>query len=116
MEVSDVIAEKLEAKGFWRRAAARWLDVMQICKTETQRDWISQIRLYCLTMSLSPHHSGKPDIKAVNRAATIVQKQMGIYREKGIEHKNYSERKIRKTKRGDVTEYCETPATLNGAD
>jgi len=92
MKVNDVIAEKLEKARFWRRAAARWLDVMQICKTETQRDWISQRRLYCLTMSSLPRHSAKLDIKTINQAATIAQEKMGIRLVKGIEYKSHQTR------------------------
>lgn len=40
--VSDAVAERLEEAGLWRRAAARWLDVMQHCDTEAQREWVSQ--------------------------------------------------------------------------
>ena len=29
MMVEDEVAQKLEAAGLWRRAASRWLDVMQ---------------------------------------------------------------------------------------
>ncbi|HAT6805039.1 TPA: ANR family transcriptional regulator [Citrobacter freundii] len=86
-----MIAEKLENAGLWRRAAARWLDVMQICKTETERDWISLRRRYCLSMSSPPRHSPKLDIKAINQAATITQEKMGIRLEKGIQYRKYPE-------------------------
>ncbi|WP_332628309.1 PerC family transcriptional regulator [Citrobacter sp. ESBL3] len=36
--VSNVIAEKLEDAGLWRRAAARWLAVMDRCETDAQRE------------------------------------------------------------------------------
>ncbi|GAB7271177.1 hypothetical protein DZS_25710 [Dickeya ananatis] len=48
--VNDVIAEKLEVSEFWRRAAARWLDVMQsLALSDAERDWVRQRRKYCLS-------------------------------------------------------------------
>jgi type II secretory pathway component PulL len=39
MMVEDEVAQKLEAAGLWRRAASRWLDVMQHHGlTDQQRD------------------------------------------------------------------------------
>jgi hypothetical protein len=45
--VNDLIAEKLENAGLWRRAAARWREVMQNCEADAQIEWISQRRNYC---------------------------------------------------------------------
>ena len=90
--MNDTIAEKLEARGLWRRAAARWLDVMQNCATDTQREWISQRCKYCLSMLTSPRPDNKLDIGAINRAATITQETMGIRYEKGIEFRKYPRR------------------------
>ena len=42
--VHDVIAEKLENAGLWRRAATRWLEVMNWCHTDAEREWVSQKR------------------------------------------------------------------------
>jgi hypothetical protein len=91
--VSDALAEKLEAKGFWRRAAARWLEVMQkSCKTDAQRDWTSQRRKYCLSMLTPPRPDNNLDIGAINRAATATQETMGISYDKGIEFRSYPRR------------------------
>lgn len=87
--VNDAIAEKLEARGLWRRAAARWLDVMLCCATDAERDWISQRRRYCLSMIASPRPDNKLDIGAINRAATATQEVMGISYDKGIEFRSY---------------------------
>ncbi|KFC07166.1 PerC family transcriptional activator [Trabulsiella guamensis ATCC 49490] len=90
--VNDTIAEKLEARGFWRRAAARWLDVMQHCATDAQREWISQRRKYCLSMIASPRHDNKLDIGAINRAATATQEAMGINQDNSITFRSYHPR------------------------
>ncbi|MGR7121435.1 PerC family transcriptional regulator [Klebsiella aerogenes] len=47
--VHDTIAESLEISGLWRRAAARWLDVLMQCQTEEQRDWVRKRRNFCLS-------------------------------------------------------------------
>ncbi|MDR1845010.1 MAG: PerC family transcriptional regulator [Citrobacter amalonaticus] len=90
--VNDTIAEKLEARGLWRRATARWLDVMQHCATDAQREWLSRRRRYCLSMLSSPRPDNKLDIGAINRAATATQEAMGIGYDKGIEFRHYPER------------------------
>ncbi|HAU5635929.1 TPA: PerC family transcriptional regulator [Citrobacter amalonaticus] len=87
--VNDTIAEKLEARGFWRRAAARWLDVMQHCATDAQREWISQRRKYYLSMIASPRHDNKLDIGAINRAAIATQEAMGIKQDNSITFRSY---------------------------
>lgn len=52
--VEDMVAQKLEAVGHWRRASARWLLVMRSFKcTETQREWMFFCRNYCL-LQISP--------------------------------------------------------------
>lgn len=46
--VNDIIAEKLELSGLWRRAASRWLNIMQrYSLNDEQREWVRQRRLYC---------------------------------------------------------------------
>lgn len=70
MMVEDEAAQKLEAAGLWRRAASRWLDVMQQHGlTEQQRDWIRLHRKYCFS-SLKPIKSPeKLDAAEIARAA-----------------------------------------------
>jgi len=47
--VEDMVAQKLEAAGHWRRASARWLLVMgDFEHTEAQREWLLLRRNYCL--------------------------------------------------------------------
>lgn len=43
--IKDSKAEELEAKGLYRRAAARWADVMWLVSTDKERDkWQSVAR------------------------------------------------------------------------
>ncbi|WP_455817091.1 PerC family transcriptional regulator [Pseudomonas cerasi] len=42
--VNDKKAEELEAKGLYRRAASRWLEVFDLCDTEADREWLRNRR------------------------------------------------------------------------
>lgn len=78
-KVSDKLAETLEASGFWRRAAVRWLDVMQShALSDTQRDWVRQRRYYCLSCVKPVAPEEKLDLSAIARAANATQERMGI--------------------------------------
>ncbi|PWI77376.1 PerC family transcriptional regulator [Enterobacter sp. CGMCC 5087] len=80
--VSDVIAEKLENAGLWRREAARWLAVMDGCETDAQREWVSQKRRACYSRLALPVDE-KLNISALNRAANQTQGKMGIRQPSG---------------------------------
>ncbi|HFI1540086.1 TPA: PerC family transcriptional regulator, partial [Escherichia coli] len=45
--VHDRIAEELEAKGFYRRGAARWGEVMRLVSTDKEREQVAMRRLEC---------------------------------------------------------------------
>ncbi|MBT0974128.1 PerC family transcriptional regulator, partial [Salmonella enterica subsp. enterica serovar 1,4,[5],12:i:-] len=38
--IRDRKAEELESKGLYRRAAARWMEVMLLCTEDDDREWI----------------------------------------------------------------------------
>ncbi|WP_373225105.1 PerC family transcriptional regulator [Enterobacter cloacae complex sp. ESBL7] len=80
--VNDAIAEKLENAGLWRRAAARWLAVMDRCDTDAQREWVSQKRQACYSRLVLPVDE-KLNISALNRAANQAQDKMGIRQPSG---------------------------------
>ncbi|HAO0485930.1 TPA: PerC family transcriptional regulator, partial [Escherichia coli] len=46
--VHDRIAEELEAKGLYRRAAARWADVMWLVSTDKEREQVAKRRAECI--------------------------------------------------------------------
>lgn len=98
-EVNDALAEKLEAAGLWRRAKARWLEVMQFAGlTEPQRLWICQRREYCQSKITPMVVPERLDITEIARAANITQAQMGIARPNGSMFRTYSqEKKARKS-------------------
>ncbi|EPG2864923.1 PerC family transcriptional regulator [Pluralibacter gergoviae] len=75
--IRDSKAEELEAKGFYRRAATRWMDVMWCCTEDEDRDWVRQRRDDCLQKVRRP--PAKPDdYGGLQAAATRTQDRMGI--------------------------------------
>ncbi|HBU7752412.1 TPA: PerC family transcriptional regulator, partial [Klebsiella pneumoniae] len=46
--VNDSKAEALEAKGLYRRAATRWMEVMNHCAEDEVRDWVRRRMDECL--------------------------------------------------------------------
>ncbi len=77
--VEDKVAQKLEAAGLWRRAASRWLDVMQHHGlTDQQRDRIRQHRKYCLSCAKPINFPEKLDVAEIARAAKATQERMGL--------------------------------------
>lgn len=76
--IYDATAEKLENAGLWRRAAARWLDVMLLCKTDTERDLARRRRNRCLSNVSRAAPEEKLNIHAINRAASRTQEEMGL--------------------------------------
>ncbi|HCR1139950.1 TPA: PerC family transcriptional regulator [Klebsiella aerogenes] len=83
--VRDTVAEKLEAAGLWRRAARRWLDIMESGRiTDAQRDWLHQRRQTCLANIVPVKRpSEQLDIVTVSKAASAAQARMGLARPDG---------------------------------
>ena len=52
--VHDRIAEELEAKGFYRRAAARWAEVMMLVETDRERERVAMRRAECYGKAQRP--------------------------------------------------------------
>lgn len=51
MQIKDSIAEELERCGFWRRAARRWLVVMDLSTNEDELELIAQRRAICIIIA-----------------------------------------------------------------
>ncbi|MBF4114202.1 PerC family transcriptional regulator [Enterobacter cloacae] len=76
--VHDPAALRLERAGLWRRAAARWLDVMQHVElTDAQREWVCHRRRFCRLQLPCTEVPEPLDVVAINRAATAALKRMG---------------------------------------
>ncbi|WP_205951687.1 PerC family transcriptional regulator [Pantoea stewartii] len=51
MKLEDGIAESLEKRGLWHRAARRWLAVMDGSSDDAERERIARRREHCLDMA-----------------------------------------------------------------
>jgi len=76
--IHDAVAEKLEKAGLWRRAAARWMEVMLKCETDAQREQVRRRGNRCLSNVSRPAPEGALDIHGINRAASRAQEKMGL--------------------------------------
>lgn len=89
-EVTDATAEKLEASGLWRRAAIRWLNIMQRPElTDLQREWVRQRRAFCQENIAPTGAPEKLDIMEISRAASATQTRMGLARPNGAMFRTY---------------------------
>ncbi|EEW7514028.1 PerC family transcriptional regulator [Escherichia coli] len=52
--IHDSKAEELEAKGLYRRAAARWAEVMQLVNTDKEREQAAKRRAECIRKAARP--------------------------------------------------------------
>ncbi|EOW5849621.1 PerC family transcriptional regulator [Escherichia coli] len=52
--IRDSKAEELEAKGLYRRAAARWADVMWLVSTDKEREQVAKRRAECIRKAARP--------------------------------------------------------------
>lgn len=80
--VRDLLAEELEGKGLYRRAASRWLVVLEQCADEKDREWVALRRGRCIDSARLPPVRAE-DFGDVRRAAGVTQKQMGLAQPNG---------------------------------
>ncbi|MBP2195077.1 PerC family transcriptional regulator [Pantoea cypripedii] len=59
MELKDSIAELLESRGQWRRAARRWLTVMDGVIDDVEREAIVRRREHCIDMGANTPPDGR---------------------------------------------------------
>ncbi|EBN4581198.1 PerC family transcriptional regulator [Salmonella enterica] len=75
--MSDIVAEALEAAGLYRRAARRWLEVLDRCRDSEERAWLASRRCQCLEKARKPEPAAER-FGDVCQAASDTQKRMGI--------------------------------------
>ncbi|HGB5418503.1 TPA: PerC family transcriptional regulator [Salmonella enterica subsp. enterica serovar Muenchen] len=77
----DAVAEALEAAGFYRRAARRWLDVLDRCRDSEERAWLAARRSQCLENARKPEPTAER-FGDICQAASDTQKRKGIHAQK----------------------------------
>ncbi|EDT8758865.1 PerC family transcriptional regulator [Salmonella enterica subsp. enterica serovar Braenderup] len=73
--IHDEKAEKLEQAGFYRRAAVRWLTVLDNCRDAISREWVTRHRLWCLQQA-ETRRPLTDTFGDVRKAATELQKSL----------------------------------------
>ncbi|HFK5791100.1 TPA: PerC family transcriptional regulator [Enterobacter asburiae] len=81
--IYDEKAEELEKKGYYRRAAARWSEVMHLCRSDFERSEARYKRDMCIKKVKKPEVK-RENFGGIHRAATETQHRMGIIEPKGI--------------------------------
>ncbi|EOF5135394.1 PerC family transcriptional regulator [Salmonella enterica] len=92
--IYDEKAEKLEQAGLYRRAAARWLTVLDRYRDAPSREWIARRRLWCIEQTETPR-SVTDTFGDVHRAATELQKSMGLWQPNGNAFRKIKKRSSR---------------------
>ncbi|UYK96290.1 PerC family transcriptional regulator [Pantoea stewartii] len=59
MKLEDSIAESLEKRRLWHRAARRWLTVMDGSSDDAERELIARRREHCLSMAANLPPDGR---------------------------------------------------------
>ncbi|HHU4725413.1 TPA: PerC family transcriptional regulator [Klebsiella quasipneumoniae] len=98
--IRDKKAEELEAKGLFRRAAARWLDVMAACTEDADREQAKRNRERCLEVVKRPRFKLE-EFADLHRAAKATTNRMGIAQNNGEAFRLPASRKRARKARND---------------
>ncbi|EEX1945543.1 PerC family transcriptional regulator [Escherichia coli] len=75
--IADSVAQKLEERGLWRRAATRWGDVLLNAETDKEREEAAERRARCIRKSRLPPEPVET-FGGLSKAATRTLNDMGI--------------------------------------
>ncbi|EFJ4154940.1 PerC family transcriptional regulator [Escherichia coli] len=85
--IKDSVAQKLEARGLWRRAATRWGEVLINAETDREREEAAKRRAICISKTRRMPEQ-LVTFGDVRKAADMTLKEMGINPQD--EWRNYS--------------------------
>ncbi|EFF8931549.1 PerC family transcriptional regulator [Escherichia coli] len=88
--VHDRIAEELEAKGFYRRASARWGEVMQLVETDKERHQVTMRRLECSRKAQRPPEPPTENYADLRNAVNRTYADMGLSKLAEKEYQNHT--------------------------
>ncbi|EER5392068.1 PerC family transcriptional regulator [Escherichia coli] len=75
--ITDSVAQKLEARGLWRRAATRWGEVLINAETDREREEAARRRDFCISKTRRTPEQ-LVTFGDVRKAADRTLKEMGI--------------------------------------
>lgn len=85
--ISDRVAQKLEERGLWRRAATRWAEVLCNAETDSEREEAARRRAWCISKTRREPER-QVTFGDVKKAADRTLAEMGIDPQE--EWRNYS--------------------------
>ncbi|EPZ6659585.1 PerC family transcriptional regulator [Escherichia coli] len=86
--IHDEKAEKLESRGLYRRAAARWGEVMMQVEGDKEREEIAKRRAECIHKAARPRQKAEAP-EGLKKAINRTYNQMGLQRPHGGTFSNY---------------------------
>lgn len=86
--IHDSKAEELEAKGLYRRAAARWAEVMQRVNTDKEREQVAKRRAECIRKAARPPVM-TDNFGGLKEAISRTHAGMGLHQPNGEAFRNY---------------------------
>ncbi|HIC1790821.1 TPA: PerC family transcriptional regulator [Escherichia coli] len=80
--ITDSKAEELEQRGLWRRAAARWQELLLIHQQDDSQMFIRQRLEFCQKQAKRKRHppSQESTYNELRQATVRTEKNLGIYR------------------------------------
>ncbi|EAB1455436.1 PerC family transcriptional regulator [Escherichia albertii] len=81
MEIIDKKAKYLEEKGFYRRAADRWAEIMVHLSSDAERKLAAQKRAFCINKSLR-NNLQADNYSDIKQGVYKAYKKMGLVNEK----------------------------------
>ncbi|EHR8375259.1 PerC family transcriptional regulator [Escherichia coli] len=86
--ITDKKAEELEAKGLYRRAAARWAEVMMQVNSDQEREEAARRRSECIARSAYRYEEVSLNAEELRRATDKAMEAMGIAPDKNFSFNN----------------------------
>ncbi|HBH4973332.1 TPA: PerC family transcriptional regulator [Escherichia coli] len=87
--IHDSKAEELEAKGLYRRAAARWADVMWLVSTDKEREQVAKRRAECIRKAARPP-ARQDNFGEMRETISRAHAGMGLHQPNGKAFRKYS--------------------------
>lgn len=82
VQIRDEKAEELEARRLYRRAASRWLAVLESCETEQGREWVVNQRMKCIELARLPAQRAD-DFQGVRQGIKAAYQRAGLEKPNG---------------------------------
>ena len=89
--IHDSKAEELEAKGLYRRAAARWAEGMQQVNTDKEREQVAKRRAECIHKAARPP-ARQDNFGEMRKTISRAHVGMGLHQPNGEAFRKYQKK------------------------